>query len=160
MKKSICFASGLILACALPASAAAEERPYFGNDDSEFARDGECDDVRFVGEGMADALMTDSIGRDAADCRAAFDAGKVTANPMFDEPAEGVNYTYGDDASQFAGDGRCDDIRFTGLYASETIFLAEDIGHDASDCRAAVAAGNAHWQANEREFVFGEDAAS
>ena len=50
----------------------------FGDDSGEYAHDGTCDDVRFTGEGRS-VLMTDShIGKDASDCRAAYEAGTIT----------------------------------------------------------------------------------
>ena len=50
----------------------------FGDDSSPSALDGICDDVRFLGEGMSDALHFDSIGHDATDCQNEFDAGRIT----------------------------------------------------------------------------------
>ena len=64
-------------------------------------------------------------------------------------------YDYGDNSSTFAYDGTCDDIRFVGAHSVETLYLAEDIGHDASDCREGVEAGELTWQANAREFELG-----
>ena len=50
----------------------------FGDDSGEYAHDGTCDDVRFTGEGRS-ILLTDShIGKDASDCRAAYEAGTIT----------------------------------------------------------------------------------
>ena len=120
----------------------------FGTNASMYANDGECDDVRFEGSAMpgADERNTDHIGQDAADCIAAFDAGTITLNPLFEEPASTDAIVYGDDAGNYPNDGDCDDIRFTGDYASNLFYMHEDIGHDASDCRAAVESGEARWQ--------------
>ena len=41
---------------------------------------------------------------------------------------------FGDDASRYANDGECDDPRFQGPGAAETL-LETDRGHDATDCR-------------------------
>ena len=50
----------------------------FGDDSGEYANDGTCDDIRFTGEGRS-ILLTDShIGKDASDCRAAYEAGTIT----------------------------------------------------------------------------------
>jgi hypothetical protein len=49
----------------------------FGDNSSEWATDGECDDPRFEGKGTSDTVITDDIGHDAKDCRAACDAGNV-----------------------------------------------------------------------------------
>ena len=55
-----------------------EEAPDFGDDDSDWANDDECDDPRFVGTGMTDTkLLQDDILHDASDCRAAYEAGTI-----------------------------------------------------------------------------------
>ena len=50
----------------------------FGDNSSIYANDGECDDPRFEGAGMAAVSFDDDIRRDANDCRAAFQAGTIT----------------------------------------------------------------------------------
>lgn len=117
-----------------------------GDDSGDWAGDGQCDDVRFTGDGMADVLLTDSIGKDAGDCKAALAAGTISIDPMHAPPADDASIIFGDDTSTFSGDGECDDIRFAGKNASTTIFIAEDIGHDASDCKKAFEAGLVQWQ--------------
>jgi hypothetical protein len=47
---------------------------------------------------------------------------------------------FGDDTSRWANDGECDDPRFEGTGAAETL-LVEDRGHDATDCRKLFGAG-------------------
>ena len=49
----------------------------FGDDSSEWANDGECDDPRFVGSNMAEVLLDEDTGKDATDCRAAFEQGLI-----------------------------------------------------------------------------------
>ncbi len=122
----------------------------FGNDSSEYANDGECDDPRFIGGLGNDSLVTDNIGKDASDCRNAVLEKKISYDPLFTQPEN-----YGDDASEHAKDGECDDIRYTGEYAAATIFVVSDIGHDASDCRAAVEAGEARWQGDTIDIEHG-----
>ena len=153
--KFLTTAAALVLSVSASVPAAAREAPDFGDDSSEYSGDGECDDVRFVGEGMAADLLTDSIGKDATDCSAAFTAGLIEHNPLFANPTRDGEYDYGDNSSTFAYDGTCDDIRFVGAHSVETLYLAEDIGHDASDCREGVEAGELTWQANAREFELG-----
>ncbi|WP_340692737.1 hypothetical protein [Hyphomonas sp.] len=47
---------------------------------------------------------------------------------------------FGDDSGEYAHDGTCDDVRFTG--EGRSILLTDShIGKDASDCRAAYKAG-------------------
>ena len=49
----------------------------FGNNSSQWSYDGECDDPRFAGPGMADTLMEEDTGSDAADCRALYRDGSI-----------------------------------------------------------------------------------
>ncbi len=58
----------------------------FGDDTSDWARDGECDDPRFRGLGMAAATSPADRGRDATDCRALFESGDITLRPTPGEP--------------------------------------------------------------------------
>nr|WP_295892210.1 hypothetical protein [uncultured Devosia sp.] len=109
----------------------------FGDNSSEWANDGECDDPRFSGSGSAAETLDADILKDAADCKAAYDAGTVTFN------GDGTaDIDYGDDTSQWAKDGECDDPRFSGTGVADEL-LDADTGHDATDCRAAVDAGTA-----------------
>lgn len=159
-------ALALMLLAGLSAPALAQPDIDFGDDNSEWANDGECDDPRFVGAGMAAELEDVDIGHDATDCRAAFEAGEVTlagpapaeaTEPAATEPESTVprplgsdiqappplpapEIDFGDDSSDWANDGECDDPRFTGAgmaYELEDV----DIGRDASDCRNAFEAG-------------------
>jgi hypothetical protein len=117
----------------------------FGDDSSQWSRDGECDDPRFEGTGSADELVDDDIRKDATDCRAAYNAGTVTlkggatpADVAIASPIDAIDF--GDDSSEWAKDGECDDPRFTGT-GSATETVDADIRKDATDCRAAYAAG-------------------
>jgi hypothetical protein len=122
----------------------------FGDDSSEWANDGECDDPRFSGEGTADELVDADLMKDATDCQAALEAGTVEFNeqaptdtPVADTPVTATaEVEYGDDSSEWANDGECDDPRFTGEGVAEEV-LPADQGHDATDCKAAVEAGTA-----------------
>lgn len=49
----------------------------FGDNSSEWARDDECDDFRFEGKGMSPVVLSEDIGRDAADCQVLCDAGSI-----------------------------------------------------------------------------------
>lgn len=131
-----------------------------GDNSGEWAEDGQCDDVRFTGRGMANILITDSIGKDAADCSAALNAGTISVSPMHAPPPDDKAILYGDDSSRFASDGECDDIRFVSNRSASMVYIAEDIGRDASDCRAAYEAGDVTWQGSsatpERGVTAGE----
>lgn len=118
----------------------------FGDNTAEYASDGECDDARFIGNGMSDVLLTDSIGKDSADCKAAFDAKTITLNRLHVIPDDNTPIIFGDNTSEFANDGECDDIRFAGKDADEMIFIFDDIGHDGDDCKTAFEAGYVKWQ--------------
>lgn len=114
----------------------------YGNDSSDYANDGECDDPRFTGGGMSKSLRTDNVEADATDCRKLHEAGAIRpartrAQWTVDQCAK---LDFGSNSSQWARDGECDDPRFTGPGADD-IMLPVDKGHDAQDCRAACLAG-------------------
>lgn len=111
----------------------------FGDDSGRWTGDGQCDDPRFSGEGMAPILELEDLRADASDCRAAFEAGTITY--MGEEPElPPVEFDYGDDWSEWANDGECDDPRFTGP-GTDKKMLDDDMYGDASDCRALEAEG-------------------
>lgn len=120
----------------------------FGDDSSQWANDGECDDPRFEGTGMHGVLLDEDLKRDATDCRAALAAGTVrytggtsaaaAKTPVGTPHPSGIDF--GDDSSQWANDDECDDPRFRGRAAS-SVLISEDLMKDASDCRAAFDRG-------------------
>jgi hypothetical protein len=123
----------------------------WGDDSSEYARDGECDDPRFTGRGMGAEPLESNMRKDAADCRAAYEAGSVSlkdaATPPVDTPAPPTTppaataaVDFGDDSSEWAKDGECDDPRFQGTGAADELVDA-DLRKDATDCQAAFDAG-------------------
>ena len=114
----------------------------YGDNSSDWANEGECDDPRFQGTGSAAETLDADILKDAADCQAAYDAGTVTFVEGGETPVANAEIDYGDDTSEWANDGECDDPRFSGTGVAETV-LDVDNGHDATDCRAAVEAGTA-----------------
>jgi hypothetical protein len=65
---------GLVIANSV---AVAQQTPAFGDDSSMWANDGECDDPRFVGQGMASVLLDEDRMHDATDCRALFESGRI-----------------------------------------------------------------------------------
>ncbi len=67
----------------LPLASASPHRPCnaqpdFGDDSSEWARDGECDDPRFEGEGSAETLVDADAFHDATDCRTLLAPGRIS----------------------------------------------------------------------------------
>jgi hypothetical protein len=129
-----------------PADIPAADAIDFGDDSSEWAKDGECDDPRFAGNGSADELVDADVLKDATDCRTAYEAGTIALNPDYrggPSTTEPV-IDYGDDTSKWAKDGECDDPRFSGTGVAGEL-VEEDRGHDATDCKAAVEAGKASY---------------
>ena len=107
----------------------------YGDNTGEYPRDGECDDRRFVGSAMADSLGWESTGRDAADCRAAAEDGMITLwdQQLAAEQTVCSAIDFGDDSSEYANDGTCDDKRFEGRGAASLITSGYE-GRDATDC--------------------------
>ena len=103
----------------------------FGDDTSGWAQDGECDDPRFDGEGMAAAAVSVDRARDATDCRRLYNDGSIR---LFGIDLDSGAIDFGDDTSSTADDGDCDDPRFEGE-GMDSFQLAFALGHDAADCR-------------------------
>ncbi|MBK4214750.1 hypothetical protein JJJ17_02300 [Paracoccus caeni] len=128
-----------LLALATPAVA---QQVDFGDDEGDWSRDGECDDKRFIGEGMTQTpLLDEDIGHDATDCAKAFKAGTITLRDVVTEDLVQDGINFGTDGGEWANDNECDDKRFTGEGMTATVLLDEDIGRDATDCAGAYAAG-------------------
>ncbi|MEM6666260.1 MAG: serine protease [Pseudomonadota bacterium] len=126
----------------------------FGDDSGEWARDGECDDPRFEGTGMAAFLVEDDLYRDATDCREAFELGTIRLR----DSSSGLNsgptdLRYGDNSNQWAFDGECDDPRFSGPGMAGTVD-ADGIATDADDCRRLSEAGQLTFLGN---IEYGDD---
>jgi hypothetical protein len=134
-----------LVALSSPHAAATDISLNFGDDASEWANDGECDDKRFEGSGMTSTLLLDSdIGHDATDCRVAYEQGRLTFRG--DETADfskvdTSHIQWGNDDGSFAKDGECDDMRFEGPGMTSTRLLESDVKHDATDCRVAYEQG-------------------
>ncbi|MFQ6547455.1 hypothetical protein AADZ90_005815 [Aestuariibius sp. 2305UL40-4] len=114
----------------------------FGTNSSRFANDGECDDPRFTGAGMADQLRSSNIKSDSTDCATLYQAEQIRparSRAQWDR-AQCRRIEYGDDSSPYARDGDCDDPRFTGP-GTFSLMLASDRGKDATDCRALCNSG-------------------
>jgi hypothetical protein len=145
----------LLLACALAAlvgqSALAQTLNRqaqaadidFGDDSGQFSNDGECDDPRFAGEGMADSYTEDEIMKDASDCQALLASGDIRVARTQEESnvSECAAIDYGNDTSEWANDNECDDGRFIGP-GVDNILNLEDQMSDATDCRALCESGD------------------
>ena len=124
----------MLTAWALPS----QGQVAFGDDSSNWAFDGECDDPRFIGEGMADVLLDEDRLADATDCRLLFDTGYIrlrAGDASMPGPID-----FGADTSEWIHDGECDDPRFAGE-GMAAVLLEEDRLADATDCRALFEAG-------------------
>ena len=110
--------------------------PFYGDDSGSYASDGECDDRRFVGEGMSAGLNWGETGRDATDCRSMVADGTVKAwdRAMATSKTICSAIEWGSDSGDYANDGTCDDYRFEGLGTAGMI-SREYIEADATDCR-------------------------
>lgn len=119
----------------------------FGNNASEFANDGECDDRRFYGSGMALALTWRHLGADANDCAGLYNDGLIFLWDLRASVAstQCVSIDFGDDSGEYPEDGECDDMRFEGLGAT-LIMNENNIGRDASDCARACVFGTIGWR--------------
>jgi len=62
------------------------------------------------------------------------------------------DFVWGNNSSQWANDGDCDDPRFTGPWA-HSLLVPEDAFSDANDCRALFAEGKVFLRANYQEGV-------
>lgn len=123
-----CFVGGPVLAQSI----------NFGDDSSEWANDGECDDARFTGPGLTSTpLLEEDVLADATDCRAAYEAGRLFLAGV----AKDGTIDFGNDSGEWANDNECDDMRFAGPGMTTTPLLQEDIMRDATDCRTAFEAG-------------------
>ncbi|MCI4646027.1 MAG: hypothetical protein MRY64_14690 [Hyphomonadaceae bacterium] len=121
----------------------------FGNDTSEWAQDGECDDPRFSGAGMAGGTLdTNNAYADRTDCLGLWQAGSLTYDPAWRATApilpsagEIDQLDFGGDTSEWAQDGECDDPRFEGIGMAASPVM-EDLKADASDCRYMFMTGH------------------
>ena len=107
----------------------------FGDNASEWAKDGGCDDPRFVGPGMSELAFGTSFAQpdmmhDAEDCRTQYESGNVRLRGIDDNIID-----FGDNASDWANNGECDDMRFEGAGMTSLELLFAGILHDATDCR-------------------------
>ena len=126
----------------LPVAAAPAAVIVCGSDASQWANDGECDDRRFVGQGVATTLDWANVGRDASDCRALHEAEQIRVRNWTEAQAatQCAAISFGDDVSQFANNGVCDDPCFDGRGMDRVIAISES-GHDAADCLQLCAFG-------------------
>ncbi|WP_349369916.1 hypothetical protein [Salinarimonas sp.] len=128
----------IVLRADAPSVAVAGTDLDFGDDTGRWANDGECDDPRFEGEGMAAVLVEEDRLRDASDCRRLYEQGAIAlrgdAAPAAPGRPDVAGVDFGDDTGRWANDGECDDPRFDGE-GMAAVLVEEDRLRDASDCR-------------------------
>jgi len=142
-------AAAMLFAVAIPSRADV----HFGNDSSEWAFDGECDDPRFIGSGMADILLEEDLLADATDCQQLFEAGLIRLR-VGDSSVPGA-VDFGVDTSEWVFDGECDDPRFVGDGMAE-VLLEEDLLADATDCRLLYESGRIRLRPDGGKFFAGD----
>lgn len=152
--KSAAIALILSAGALQPALAQDAAQIDFGNNTSDWANDGECDDPRFTGTGMADITDEADTFRDASDCRALFDKGVITLieGAALEPPALRIDgIQFGSDISDWARDGECDDPRFSGQGMASPPLEMDDAYADRTDCLTLWQAGsltyNGDWRA-------------
>lgn len=136
------FNPALLALFCLSATPALSQNINFGTDDGEWMLDGECDDRRFVGAGMASSVSWNYVGLDASDCRDAYEKGWITLWNMADAHAATIcaAIDFGDDSGAYPQDGECDDIRFEGPSTASGL-TPDNLRGDASDCLRLCAFG-------------------
>ena len=148
MKKPISAVCAFAMATTFTAAPANAQEVNFGNNSSTWSNDGECDDPRFEGSGMAATLLDEDTMSDATDCRTLYDAGRIRLLTRYVD--------FGDNSSQWANDGECDDPRFTGRGMAATL-LEEDRLRDATDCRSLYQSGSIQMRRAAGGWSFGDD---
>lgn len=164
MRKFISFLAIATALCAPAALAQKNNDIDFGDNESIWANNGECDDPRFSGPAAASILLDQDAFHDAADCEAAFLAGDLY---LAGEGELGVadidGIVFGDDTSEWANDDECDDPRFSGP-GSAAVLLDEDAYRDGSDCRSLYLSGDINFDgegstnSGNGDIDFGDDA--
>ncbi|MEO0815998.1 MAG: hypothetical protein AAFX86_01700 [Pseudomonadota bacterium] len=128
----------------------------FGNNSSAWANDGECDDPRFEGQGVADITEDTDKFRDAADCEALFDKGVIqliSGADLTPPPLRIDGIQFGGDTSDWANDGECDDPRFSGEGMAPPPLEIDDAYADRSDCLSLWQKGTLTYDADWRAEV-------
>lgn len=157
--RSILSAAVLVSTLVWGGNAAFAQTIDFGDDTSSWSNDGECDDPRFEGPGVAGVLVDADILHDATDCEALYNAGEISFIGQMsggDDPIPAGPIDFGDDTSLFANDGECDDPRFVGSHTAIEQIEA-DRGHDASDCRELFEEGLIELAQSPQQSVAGID---
>ncbi len=132
-----------------------------GGDTSEWAFDGECDDPRFEGAGMARDPLTVDQARDATDCVKGLLSGAVELK--LPRLQDGTVLAFGGNAGAWAGDGVCNDPRFEAdpRWPDVALPVGDARRQDGADCEQEFLERRV-WPAwaqaaDNRGIVFGDD---
>ena len=101
----------------------------YGDDEGDYANDGECDDARFHSDGGNAVYKRAHVMHDATDCQRAVEASEIS-----------LVLDFGDNLGEYADDNTCDDVRFEGDGRS-VLTTDSHIGKDSADCIAAFQDG-------------------
>lgn len=125
-----------------------------GHDASDCKADFEAGEIYLRGPGdtsmealleeSADETVGEITGEITGESETETFTGPGLVDAYDDPPANGVMFNginFGDDTSEWAADGECDDPRFGGAGMTDTTLLPEDAYHDAADCLAAWKTG-------------------
>ncbi len=132
-----------------------------GGDTSEWVFDGECDDPRFEGMGMARDPLTVDQARDATDCVKGLLSGAVELK--LPRLQDGTVLSFGDNAGAWAGDGVCNDSRFVAdpRWPDDALPVVDARHHDGADCEQGFLERRVWpaWALSEdsKGLVFGDD---
>lgn len=134
--------SFLFVSSFLAVSPASSAEIDFGDDAGEYAKDGECEDRRFIGLGMGSLVSAEAQKHDATDCKRLFDAGllKLVDGGKGRSSTICSKINFGDNSSDYADDGECDDYRFDGTGADAALNLG-DLARDRNDCKKLCESG-------------------
>ncbi len=128
----------------------------FGDNGGTYTNDGECDDPRFGGRGMASSLDYANIGHDAVDCEYLYYQDDIYFEQdleLFeDEDAQSDDFydveweesDFGNNNSNYAFNGECDDPRFSG-WGMADVLVDGDSGKDSFDCYNLFLDGDIDW---------------
>ena len=119
-----------------------ETSDALGEDQGPWSSDGVCNDPRFAADprwrGAVDQI-DEARGTDSTDCLLGYLSRQ--AWPIRFRPTDGDGLVFGDDSGEWPGDSECDDPRFVGVAAAESIGVS-NLLRDASDCYEAWTNGH------------------
>jgi len=114
-----------------------------GDDSGRWPDDGQCDDPRFIGEGMSPSPDHPEIEKDRSDCSYGFQVGELTLADELPPPLVSVidGIDFGHDKGTYPTDNECDDPRFAGAGMATIALDPANIGGDRTDCLDAYQNG-------------------